>query len=171
MNLAERVTFDYRQAQVRQEGGHWKLATGTRVIADFGANAQTAKDALHAVQYYRLTEQNMVGQPTPYCSYFLSNGQALRGIVMGAVTVPIQPQQLAVQKIGDRYVVASGNKPILQFGDRPDEANQMLEVMRRHRFDHIVHVGGPEEEGLTLMVRANDQSSPSGLHIMSNTGP
>jgi hypothetical protein len=152
--ITERVSFDWRQAQVRQEQGHWKLAAGSHVIADFGTNQHTATEALKAVQYYRFTEQCQVGRPTPYCSYFLANGQAPRGVPLGVQAQPIDVAHLQVQKVGDKYALVTAGQPILQFGPRPDEARHMVDVIQRHRFDVVCHVGGPEEKGLTFLARS-----------------
>ena len=51
-----RVPFDWRQVQLRKEGGSWKLAAGSFVLADFGADEHAARQGLAAVQYYRFTD-------------------------------------------------------------------------------------------------------------------
>ena len=152
--LTERVAFDWRQAQVRKDLGHWKVTAGSHVLADFGANQNAAAEALKAVQFYHFTEQCQVGQPSPYCSYFLVSGQAPRGIPFGVQGQPIDVVHLAVQQVGNKYALVSGSQTVLQFGPRPDEARHMLDVIQRHQFDRVCHVGGPEEEGMTFLVKA-----------------
>jgi len=152
--LSERVPFDWRQTQVRQELGHWKLTVGSHILGDFGSNERAATQALKTVQYYRFTEHCQVGQPQSYCSYFLVGGQAPRGIPFGVVGQPIDAAHLAVQQVGDKYALVSGGQSLLQFGQRPDEAQHMLDVIQRHKFDHVCHLGGPEEQGMTFLVQA-----------------
>jgi hypothetical protein len=152
--LTERVSFDWRQAQVRQEHGRWKVEAGSHVLGDFGGNQHAAAEALKAVQYYRFTEQCQVGQPTPYCTYFLVGGQAPRGIPFGVQGQPLDVAHLQVQKVGDNYALVTGGQPVMQFGQRPDEARHMYDVIKRHRFDCVCHVGGPEEKGMTFLVQA-----------------
>jgi hypothetical protein len=149
---SDRVTFDYRQVQARQDQGHWKLMAGTRVLADFGSSEQDAKAALKAVQYYRLTEQHLVGGPTSHVAYYLSNGQPPHGIPFGVSAESIDRQRLTVQQVENRYAVLSGSRPLMYFGDRPDDARHVADVIQRYQFDHVCHVG-PEESGLTVLVR------------------
>jgi hypothetical protein len=153
-NLSERMAFDWRQAQVRQEKGHWKLTVGSHVLGDFGENRNAASQALKAVQYYHFTEHCTVGQPTPSCSYFLVNGQAPRGIAWGLDIQPLNLEHLAVQPVGNRFALMSGDKAVLRFGEHPEEAQHMLNVIQRHKFDHVCYVGGPEEPAMTILLKA-----------------
>ncbi len=152
--LTDRVSFDWRQAAVRQEQGHWKVAAGSHVLADFGTNQHAAVEALKTVQYYHFTEQCQVGQPSPSCSYFLVGGQAPRGIPFGLENHPIDTAHLAVQQVGQKYELVASGQTVLQCGQRPEEAHHMLDVVQRLRFDHVCHVGGPEEPGMTFLVQA-----------------
>ena len=152
--VSERVTFDWRLAQVHQEQGRFKVMAGSHVLGDFGTNERAAAQALTAVKYYRFTEQCQVGQPAPYCSYFLVGGLSPRGIPFGLQGQPIDAAHLAVQQVGDKYALVSNGHPLMQFGPRPDEARHMLDVIQRHKFDHVCHVGGPEEQGMTFLVQA-----------------
>jgi hypothetical protein len=149
---SDRVTFDYRQVQARQDQGHWKLMAGTRVLADFGASEQDAKAALKTVQFYHLTEQHLVGGATPHAAYYLSNGQAPHGIPFGVPAESIDRQRLTVQQVESRYAVVSAGRPLMYFGDRPDDARHVADVIQRFQFDHVCHVG-PEESGLTVLVK------------------
>ncbi len=151
--LTERVSFDWRQAQVRKELGRWKVTAGSHVLADFGDNQHAAAEALKAVQFYHFSEHCQVGQPSPYCSYYLVGGQAPHGVPFGVHPQPIDVAHLAVQQVGDKYALVSGGQPVLQFGPRPDEARHMLDVIQRHRFDCVCHFGGPEEQGMTFLVK------------------
>jgi hypothetical protein len=152
--LTDRVAFDWRQAQVRQEQGHWKVAAGSHVLADFGTNQHAAAEGLKAVQYYHFTEHCQVGQPSPSCSYFLVAGQAPRGIPFGLEGRAIDAAHLTVEQIGEKYTLVSGGRAVLQVGSRPEEARYMIDVIQRMRFDHVCHVGGPEEQGMTFLVQA-----------------
>jgi hypothetical protein len=152
--LTERVSFDWRQAQVRQEHGRWKLEAGSHVLGDFGTNQHAAAEALKAVQYYRFTEQCQVGQPTPYCTYFLVGGQAPHGIPFGVQGQRLDVDHLQVQKLGDNYALTTAGQPVMQFGPRPDEARHMYDAIKRYRFDSVCHFGGPEETGMTFLVQA-----------------
>jgi hypothetical protein len=159
--MADRTTFDWRQAQVKQVQGHWQLTAGSYVMGDFGSNQHAAAEALKAVQYYHCTEQCHVGQPTPYCSYFLASGQAPRGVPFGVQGQPIDVAHLAVEQVGDKYALVSNGQPVLQFGQRPDEARHMLNVIQRQKFDFVCHFGGPAEQGMMMLVQARWRQPPA----------
>jgi hypothetical protein len=149
----EWVPFDWRQVQLRQdEGGKWELASGTLVLARFGTDAQAGHLALDAVRHYRLTEQCRVGRPTPLFSYFLSQGQAPRGVMFGLSGLAFQPDKLSVQSLGQRWAVCEADKVLAILGDQ-SEAEQLLEAIQRNKFDRLVRLGTAEGEGMTLLLR------------------
>src|SRR5205085_313845 len=66
----DRVPFDWRQVQLRQDGSDWKLASGGLVLADFGPNLHDAQLALSALRHYRFTELHRVGGEQAYLTWF-----------------------------------------------------------------------------------------------------
>jgi hypothetical protein len=149
--LIDRTQFDWRQFQLHQEGSQHTLQAGNLVLARFG-NDHDARQALAAVQHYRFTEQDRVGRPQAYCSYFLCNGQAPRGQYVGLRAEPFQPDKLSVTRIDDRWAIVHGEKPLVWFGDRPEEARVMLDVIQRNQFDRLCHVG--DDRGLSFFIRS-----------------
>jgi hypothetical protein len=148
--VGERVPFDWRQLQLRYEQGVWKLQSGSMVFARFG-NDNEAHQALRAMQYYRVNEERRVGEGG--AAYFLSSGQAPRGLMFGLTSLPIQPEQLSVRQVGDRWAVCNGDLPLLRYGSSPDEARRMLDAIRQYHFDHLCHFGADGGAGLTLLVK------------------
>jgi hypothetical protein len=151
----EWVPLDWRQAQVRQEGGVWKLAAGSYVVATFGADEQAARQALAAVQHYRFTEHCRVGQPSPVFSYFLVNGQAPRGLLFGLSSLAFQPDKLSVQALGRLWALCSGDQVMLILGEDGDEARRLLEAIRRNQFDRLCRIGPSEKESMSFCVRVH----------------
>ncbi len=78
----DRVAFDWRQVQLRKEGDGWKLASGSCVLADFGADEHAARQGLAAVQYYHFTERRQAGGAARF-TYFLVGGQPPHGTMFG----------------------------------------------------------------------------------------
>jgi hypothetical protein len=152
---ADRVPFDWRQVQLTLDNGNWKLVTGGRVLADFGPDEHDARLALSAVKHYRFSEQCLVGGPSDPFSFFLCNGQAPHGLMFGLNGLSFQPESVAVCQVGPEWALSAGSQVLLRFGDRPDEARQMLAAIQRYRFDRLCHLGSPEAEGLTLFVRTH----------------
>ena len=105
------------------------------------------------MQYYRFTEQWLVGHPQPAFSYFLTAGQAPRGLQFGVNSIPFRPDLLAVKQQGDAWVIGDGNQTVLSFGARAEEARQVLQVIQHYKFDHLCRLGHGDEGGMTFFVR------------------
>lgn len=151
---ADRVAIDSRQLQVRRDGGDWKLVMGNHVIAGFGPSEGDARLAQSALRYYRCTEQVFVGYPRPVFSYFLSNGQAPHGSMVGMDSTAFRPDSLAVRQLGRSYVLYDGNQVVLSFGDRAGDAQQALQAIQQHKFDHLAMVGRGDQS-MMLLYRSN----------------
>jgi hypothetical protein len=149
----DRVPFDWRRAQVRLDANEWKLTVDSLVLATFGPDQEAARRALDAVRYYRFTEQHLVGRPTRYFSYFLVNGMAPRGVPFGMPGEPFQPDALAVRQVEGRWALCMADRPVITLGDRRDEASDLLQVIRRQRFDMLCRVG-KSEDGFTVLTRS-----------------
>jgi hypothetical protein len=147
----ERVPFDWRRVEVRQDNGNWKLAAGSLVLANFGSDQHEARLALSAVQHYRFTEQWRVAGDF---RYFLTNGQAPRGLMLGTQAQSFQPDALVVKQVEDRYALCSGDKVLVRLGQRQEEAQQLLEVIKRNHFDRLCRLGEWAPQGLTFLVRS-----------------
>jgi hypothetical protein len=152
-DLAERVPFDWRQAQVRQEGKDWKLAVGGHVLADFGTDEHAARVGLSAVQYYRFTEQCLVGGDGGRFSYYLINGQPPRGTLFGVDAHPFQAERLETRQVEGKWAVCEGDQPLVQLGGKQEEAQHVLEAIRRNQFDRLCRLGTAGDKGMTFLVR------------------
>jgi hypothetical protein len=152
---AERVPLDWRQAQIREDDDGWKLVVGNRTLANFGPHDVDARLALRAVQYYRFTEHGSLGRPRPLFSYFLVDGSAPRGYMVGLEHVPFHLETVTVRQNGDTWWLIDGGRPLLNFGDHPDEARQALRLVQRYQFDTLCRVGHADTGAMTFFVRAH----------------
>ncbi len=151
----DRVPLDWRQVQVRRDKLGWKLVHGTYELADFGANEWDARRALEVVQHYRFTERCLVGSPTPFFSYFLVNGRAPWGLQFGTYGTPFRPEMLDVQRRGAVFVIADGDQILLSVGQREEDAQQVLKLIRQNKFDHLCRIGSSGRSALTFLVRTH----------------
>jgi hypothetical protein len=156
----ERRAFDWRQVQVRQENGAWKLTSGSQLLAGFGADLQQAQKALAAIRYYRFTELRAVAGGDG-AAYFLAHAAAPRGLMLGLQGVELQPDKLDVQLHAEGYAVCQGSRVVLQFRDRPEPARQALETIQRQKLDRLCHIGEPGKGGMTILVRSRSEFSGS----------
>ncbi len=151
---ADRVPFNARDLQVRRDNGDWKLASGNTVLASFGPSEADARLAQAALRYYHCTELVTVGGPQPVLSYYLTNGQAPRGSMLGLNGVSFRPESLALRQFGPSVVLWDGTQVVMSFGDRGVEAQQALQAIQQHHFDRMVRIGNADR-AMTLLVRAN----------------
>ena len=82
----------------------------------------------------------------------MCNGQPPRGQYVGVRGEPFQPDKLSVSRVEDRWAIVNGEKPLVWFGDRPEEARVMLDVIQRNQFDRLCHIG--DDRGLSFFVRS-----------------
>lgn len=151
---AERVAFDWRRVEIKQDGADWKLVTGGQVLANFGANAQEARLALAAVKHYRFTEEHRVGGERPVVGYCTASLMSPRGVMLGLYAQPLTLDQLQVQHVGEGFALCSGSQVVMKLGERREEADRLLEVIKSNKYDRLCQLGEPGKQGLALLVRS-----------------
>jgi hypothetical protein len=149
---SERVPFDWRHVQLSREGGDWTLRAGRLLFANFGGDERDARLALTALQYYRVNEQRVLGQEPGAPSYFLSNGRAPSGVMLGASGLTLTAEALTVAPSNGGWAVCCHGQAVLPCNDG-DEARRMLEAIKQYKFDRVCRFGPPDGQGLTLLVR------------------
>jgi hypothetical protein len=150
----ERVLFDWRQVEVRNDNQNWKLQATGHTLAEFGPNQQDARQAHAAARFYRFTEQcRLPGSARPVI-YYLANGQAPRGVRFGTESTPFHPEALTVQHVGKEFVISEGQQVLFAFGEREEDARQALQTIQHFKFDHFCRIGNPMTGGLTFFTRA-----------------
>lgn len=149
-----RIPFEWRQLQVRREGRDWKLVSGPFTLADFGANERDARLAQSAIQFYRCSEHCRVGGDQPVFSYFLSAGQAPRGMMLGTEKIMFRPSELTVEKRGDGWVIGDATRTLFQFGNDEAAARLALRDIQFYRFDMISRIGRTAPHQLDVLVRS-----------------
>jgi hypothetical protein len=152
VSQAERLFFDSHQLQVRRRGNDWQLAMANRVLASFGPNEADARHAREVLRQYRCTEQVLIGRPRPVLAYYLANGEAPRGTMLGLRSFPFRPESLEVRQVGNTNVLWDGSQAVMRLDDRLPEAQEVLQTIRHYRFDRLSHIG-PDGGGLTLLIR------------------
>jgi hypothetical protein len=150
----DKVVFEPRQVQVRRENQDWKLFYGPYALANFGPNQTDARQALNLLQFFRCNEQHLVGQPRqPTFTYFLTDGEAPRGMAYGMGGWEFRPETLTLRQVGKEWVVCDRNQALIRVGDKEDDAKQVLQIIRQQHFDRICHIGHGDAPGLSLLVR------------------
>lgn len=151
---AERVPFDWRQAQVKQEGADWKLVAGGQVLANFGTNSHEAKLALSAVRHYRFTEEHRLGGEKPVVGYCATSLMSPRGVMLGLHAQVLVPDHLQVQQVGEGFALCSNGQVVMKLGERQEEATRLMEMIKTNRYDRLCQLGEPGKQGLALLMRS-----------------
>lgn len=147
------MRLDRQLLAVRREQNEWKLYHGGQALANFGPNANLAKEGLGALQFYRCTELCQIGEP-PAFVYFLANGQAPRGLKPGLPGQAFQPKEVTARPFGKNWLVCDGDRPLVNFGPNAEAARELAQAIRRHQFDYLCQVGSGEGRSLTILVRS-----------------
>jgi hypothetical protein len=151
-SLTEHYRFDYRQAEVRRDKNEWQLVCGNHVLANFGTNQMDARLAWNTLQYYRFSEQCLIGRPSPSFSYFLVGGQPPRGLKFGIPVQPFQPETVLVRALGQAWAVSAGEQPLVVF-ERLQDARELAEAIQRLHFDHLCRIGNTPGYGMVFFAR------------------
>ncbi len=152
-DVGDRVPFDVRRLDLRREGGEWVLYAGRTPIGRFGASERQGQAALAALQQFRVTELCRVGD-TGF-GFFLTNGRAPQGTIVGLDAKPLRPEALAVRQVGGTWAMFEGQRVVAEVGDRAEDARHALAAIRAFRFDHVIPVGSGRLRNVNLFVRAN----------------
>jgi hypothetical protein len=149
----ERVPFDPHRVEVRRFRDDWQLTYGQHVLATF-ANHLEAREALSVIGYYGFTEQVRIGAPTASFSFFLAHGQPPHGLKPGVFTQTFVPEAVNARQLGRTWMLYEGERPLLDMGDRPDDAQELVQVIRRYHFDALCRVGAVGPQSMTFLVRS-----------------
>jgi hypothetical protein len=150
----DRIGFDWRQVQLRQDESDWKLTAGRTVLANFGPAMNEARLALQAMRYYRFTEQWRVGGQNAYLTYYVAPGTAPRGLMFGLQGEEFKPTQLKVKKVETGYALCQGQRVVLRLREREEDARKVLDSITRANCDQLCKIGKPGQESMTLLVRS-----------------
>lgn len=151
---AERVAFDWRQVQLRQHQGEWKLMAGSTVLSNFGDQAREARLALSALRYYRFSELRRLGGQQPYLTYYVVNRTAPRGLMLGISGEELKPDKLELRQVNAGYALCQGQRVIFRLRDREEDGRKLLETIKQNHCDRVCRIGEPGKEPMTLLLRS-----------------
>jgi len=156
------VSFNYRNLELQQIGGSWKVVEGGHWLLDFGGNKAEAELALKTIRHYKMNSHCFVGRPNSSMDYWLADGKAPVGSMAGEDAIKFDPEKIEVKQISGRWKIVEGDHWILDFAGERDEAEAALRIIRKYGFSYICFVGRPdpsmtyfraEKAGLLEMLR------------------
>jgi hypothetical protein len=151
---SDRIAFDWRQVQLRQQQGEWKLMAGGTVLGNFGDQVREAKLALAALRYYRFTEQWRLGVPQPYITYYVPNRTAPPGLMLGISGEELKADKLELRHVETGYALCQGQRVVFRLREREDDGRRLLDAIKQSHCDRICRIGEPGKEPMTLLLRS-----------------
>ena len=138
------VSFDPRTAEVKQINRRWKIVDGSHWLFDFGSKSKEAKKALAIIKHYRMNQSCFVGRPDPSFQYMLVSGRAPQGSYPGEDCVSFNPRTTEVKQINGRWKIVDGSHMMFDFGNKRDEAELALRIIKKYGFTRSCFVGRPD---------------------------
>lgn len=138
------VGFDPGNTAVSQIDGRWKIVDGRHFLFDFADKRDEARSALRVIRHYQLNQSCFVGRPDPSLNYLLNGGAAPAGALRGEDCIAFNPANISVSNVNGRWKIVEGKHWMFDFGNRQDEAQQALAVIRKHGFTQSCFIGRPK---------------------------
>ena len=137
------ISFNPATTTVGQVRGSWKVMDGGNWLFDFGSNPAEANRTLAIIKHYNMNQSCFVGRPHPSFEYMLVSGREPAGPFRGEDCVSFNPATIKVTSAGGRWKIGEGGEWMFDFGSNKSEADQALEVIRKHGFTQSCFVGRP----------------------------
>jgi hypothetical protein len=132
--------FDYHHVEVRRNGDGWQLFANGKPLKEFPRETD-ARQAQQLIQQFRLNHYGTIGTPQPVIEYWLSDGQAPKGIVRGLRLTALDSASVRAELVQDQWCVRDDRQIFFRFGPHEDDARQAADVIRRHGFNHVGFIG------------------------------
>jgi hypothetical protein len=149
--IGDRIPFDGRRLDLRRENGEWVLYAGRAAVGHFGSSERDARTTLELLEQFRVTELCRVGESG--FGFFLTNGRAPAGTVIGTGAKPLRTDMLNVRQVNGSWAVCEGSHPLFDFGERADDARHLLAAIREFHFDYVAAVGNGRLGNTYLFVK------------------
>ncbi len=148
----EKFAIDPKACEIRRDkGGHWVLAHGTEVLANFGASEWSARDALKLVQEQRFTEFCRFNADV---TFFLVNGQPPTRVPFAVSAVRFDTGTLAVKAGSNgKFGVYEGMGRLLFTCDTDKEAKALVATMQHYGFDTTCQMGLSSKSSLRFLAK------------------
>ena len=138
------VSFNPKTAEVKKLQGRWKIVDGSHWVFDFGSKEQEARRAMKIIKHYKVNQSCYVGRPDPSFEYVLRSGKAPKGKIANEDCISFNNANTEVKKIDGRWKIVDGSHWMFDFGNKKNEANQALAIIKKHGFTRSCFVGRPD---------------------------
>jgi hypothetical protein len=135
--VGEMVKIDARKVEVRRDKTDWVVASGPEVLARFGNNEWTARDAARVIHDGRYTEFCRVSGGL---TFFLVNGKAPTRVPFAMHGPRFTPNELKVMQTGDKFAVGMQGKALFDVGGAAD-GEALIKLLKHFGFDQVCQLG------------------------------
>jgi hypothetical protein len=152
------TAFDPDQAELRWQDSRYQLWSGNTMLKDFGRYEAEGREVLRIVRQLRLNTLTTVGSPRPIMEYWLTNGEAPRGLIAGLRTLPIDTATLTAEQVQGQWCVHDSTRILFNFGQQGDACRQALASIQHYGFSQVGYVG--QVAPVMLVFLANTPAMP-----------
>lgn len=145
--------LDYRRLDLRKDRGEWRLMADKTALADFGVAERDGRIVLQALQQFRCTEICKIGDSG--FGFFLSNGRAPLGSLVGISSRAIRLDGLSAKQIEGAWTICQDGRPFLSFGANADDARHALAAIKHYQFDSYCTTGARHLGGVMIFVKSH----------------
>jgi hypothetical protein len=137
------ISFDPDAAEVSWIDRRWQLVSGGVWLKDCGRREADARETLRVIRALHLNQHGTVGSPQPVMEYWLSDGRAPQGFGTGPRLLPLDQGSLRIEQVQGQWCLRDNRRLFFIFGGHRQDAEQALEVIRRHGFSQVGYIGQP----------------------------
>lgn len=112
----------------------WRVVDGSQIIFGFDFEKTEAMIALATIKHYKMTQSCFVGRPKPSFHYMLAGGSSPFGPFRSIDCSTFNPATTNVVQIKGNWKVADGSNWLFDFGEKKDEADQTLAIIKKYGF-------------------------------------
>jgi len=128
------ISFNPDTTTIEQISFGWRVVDGNQVIFGFDFDKTEAMIALATIKHYKMTQSCFVGRPRPSFHYMLAGGSAPVGSFRPTDCSPFNLATTNVRQINGSWKVADGSKELFDFGEKKDEADQTMAIIKKYGF-------------------------------------
>jgi hypothetical protein len=128
------ISFNPDTTTMEQTSFGWRVMDGSQIIFGFDFDKTEAMIALATVKHYKMTQSCYVGRPRPSFHYMLVGGSSPIGSFRPTDCKPFNPATTTVRQMNGGWKVADGSNELFGFGEKKDEADQTLAIIKKYGF-------------------------------------
>jgi hypothetical protein len=130
------ISFNPDTTTMEQISFGWRVMDGSQVIFGFDFEKTEAMIALATIKHYKMTQSCFVGRPRPSFHYMLAGGSSPVGSFRPTDCSPFNPATTNVKQMNGNWKVADGSKELFNFGEKKDEADQTMAIIKKYGFTY-----------------------------------